>query len=131
MTTSYDSIIFMSKAYGATRDDIVEVATRLLEDEGVEAVTMRRLAAELGTSYQVVYSRVGGKPEVLRAVHDEGFRRLADPQALAARPTERGPAEALRGLAISYLGFAVSHPRLFDLMFGDPAAGPGRDDTMR
>jgi AcrR family transcriptional regulator len=120
----------MPSTRGATRDDIVEVATRLLEQEGVEAVTMRRLAAELGTSYQVVYSRVGGKPEVLRAVHDEGFRRLVDPQALAA-PAATGGADTLRRLAVSYVDFAVEHPRLFDLMFGEPVAGPGRDEQMR
>lgn len=131
MTTSYDSIISMPSPRGATRDDIVDVATRLLEQEGVEAVTMRRLAAELGTSYQVVYSRVGGKPEVLRAVHDEGFRRLVDPQRLAALPATNGGAEALRRLAVSYVDFAVEHPRLFDLMFGDPVGGPGRDEAMR
>ncbi len=128
MTVSYDIIITMPTAHGATRTDIIEVARRVLEHEGVEAVTMRRLAAELGTSYQVVYSRVGGKPEVLRAVHDEGFRRLSDPSGLpdaAAGPT------ALRRLAVGYLDFAVANPRLFDVMFGDPLPGTTRDERMR
>jgi AcrR family transcriptional regulator len=121
----------MPGAHAATRDDIVDVALRLLEQDGVEAVTMRRLAAELGTSYQVVYSRVGGKPDVLRAVHDEGFRRLSDPAGLAGLSAAGGEAQALRRLAVAYLDFAVENPRLFDLMFGDPMAGPGRDEAMR
>jgi AcrR family transcriptional regulator len=132
MTLSYDSIISVSPQHGATRADIVEVARRVLEDEGVEAVTMRRLAAELGTSYQVVYSRVGGKPDVLRAVHDDGFRRLADPtSASAAPPSPGGAAQALGRVAVAYLDFAVAGPRLFDVMFGDPAPGLERDEGMR
>jgi len=131
MTLSYDTIISVTDAHEVTRDDIVAVARRVLEDAGGEAVTMRRLAAELGTSYQVVYSRVGGKPEVLRAVHDEGFEMLSDPAALAALPlTEGGPA-ALHRVAVGYLDFAVANPRLFDVMFGDPLPGTTRDERMR
>ena len=131
MTPSYDTIITMSAARSSTRADIVDVARRVLEAEGVEAVTMRRLAAELGTSYQVVYSRVGGKPEVLRAVHDDGFRRLSDPAALASLPATGDGPGALRRLAVQYLDFAVANPRLFDVMFGDPLPGTARDEEMR
>lgn len=131
MTVSYDNIITMPAAHASTRADIVDVARRVLEAEGAEAVTMRRLAAELGTSYQVVYSRVGGKPEVLRAVHDDGFRRLADPEALAALPQTGGGPAALRRLAVQYLEFAVANPRLFDVMFGDPLPGSSRDEQVR
>lgn len=121
----------MPVTHGATRGDIVDLARRILEEEGGDAVTMRRLAAELGTSYQVVYSRLGGKAEVLRAVHDEGFRRLSDPAALEALVTAGGGPGALRRLAVSYLEFAVANPRLFDVMFGDPLVGTTRDERMR
>lgn len=119
----------MPAASGATRSDIVDLARSLLEAEGPEAVTMRRLAAGLGTSYQVVYSRIGGKDDVVRAVHDEGFRRLA---AAARRdPVPAGDSEELRALAVAYIGFAVANPRLFDVMFGAPAGRPVRDEGMR
>jgi AcrR family transcriptional regulator len=121
----------MTGAGAATRDDVVELARRLIESEGVEAVTMRRLARGLGTSYQVVYSRLGGKPEVLRAVHDDGFARLSDPDALAVLPAGGGGPAVLRRLALAYLDFAVANPRLFDVMFGGPVPGLERDERMR
>jgi AcrR family transcriptional regulator len=127
MTASYDIIITMPNPSTATAPDIVEVARRLIEQEGPASLTMRRLAGELGTSYQVVYSRVGGKPEVLRAVHDEGFRRLSDPAAPAG--AEPGTPGYLRWLAVAYLRFAVENPRLFDVMFG--GSGPARDERAR
>ena len=126
---SYDSIIRMVESVGATRDRVVEVARDLLVAEGPEAVTMRRLAAALGTSYQVVYSRVGGKVEVLRAVHDAAFEALVA-EVAALRPTP-GTREHVHELTAAYLDFAVANPRLFDVMFGAPAGGPVRDAALR
>ena len=129
MTASYDSIIRMAVSEGATRERVVEAARALLVAEGPEAVTMRRLAGELGTSYQVVYSRIGGKTEVLRAVHDAAFDTLVA-QVAALRPAP-GTREHVHELTAAYLDFAVTNPRLFDVMFGAPAGGPVRDAALR
>ena len=127
MTASYDTIIGMP-ATRATRDEVVDVARGLLVAEGPGAVTMRRLATALGTSYQVVYSRVGGKPEVLRAVHDTAFASLTD--AVLALAPQPGTREHLHALTAGYLDFAVANPRLFDVMFGAPA-GLVRDAALQ
>ena len=129
MTLSYDSIISMAEHPGASRDRVVDAARALLAAEGPEAVTMRRLAAALGTSYQVVYSRVGGKPAVLRAVHDAAFEDLgARVRALAEVP---GTDAHLHALTRGYLDFAVASPRLFDVMFGPASGGLTRDAALR
>ena len=119
----------MAEHAGAPRGRVVEAARDLLVAEGPEAVTMRRLAAELGTSYQVVYSRVGSKPDVLRAVHDAAFDELTD--RVLARPEAPGTDEHLHALTRGYLDFATVNPRLFDLMFGPATGGLTRDAAMR
>lgn len=119
----------MPAARASTRDDIVAAARRLLVDEGADAVTMRRLAAELGTSYQVVYSRVGGKPEVLRAVHDDAFEELGE--RVLSGGERPGTAEQIHALTTGYLDFATSQTRLFEVMFGGPVAGLVRDEALR
>src|SRR5215831_18198738 len=47
------------------RDSVLETAIRLLDAEGVEALTMRRLASELGVSAMAPYRHVGSKDELL------------------------------------------------------------------
>ena len=110
-----------------TRTDVLAVAERLLADEGPAALSMRRLAAELGTSYQVVYSRVGGKPDLARALHDEGFERLV---ARSATLGGQGD-DALVAQGQGYLAFAREHPALFDLMFNRPVLELVRDEAAR
>lgn len=117
-----------------TRADVLAAAERLLTAEGPEALSMRRLASEVGASYQVVYSRIGGKGAIGRALHDEGFRRLTE---WATRVRETSVAEGadetavLQSMGRAYLALAVDHPRLFDVMFGVPITEFTRDDQAR
>jgi AcrR family transcriptional regulator len=53
-----------------TRDGIVEAALRVLDREGLEALTMRRVAAELGTGAGALYWHVGNKEELLQLLID-------------------------------------------------------------
>lgn len=110
-------------------DDVVAAAWALVSEEGPSALSMRALAARLGVSYQVVYSRVGGKGEIARALHDEGFRRLV---AHARAAIGRGQAsEQVIALAQGYLRFAVDHPAIFDVMFGRPVPEFERDGAAK
>jgi len=111
-----------------SREDVLARAEALLEAEGPAALTMRRLAKDLGTSYQVIYSRIGDKGALVRALHEEGFRRLR------RSPTSYHPDgedEVLLGLARYYRLWATENPALFDLMFGAPIAEFVRDDAAR
>lgn len=140
MMSSYDSIICcVGRAHhrvtelpngpSPTADEVVRAAEALLEAEGVEALTMRRLATALGTSYQVVYSRVGGKPDVVRAVHAEGMHRLAE--GAAQIPEDPGTDAHLLALARGYLAVAVTHPVAFEVMFGTPVPEFSRDEAAQ
>ncbi len=112
-----------------TADDVMDAALDLMRSGGVEALSMRRLADRLGTSYQVVYSRIGGKGEVVRALHDRGFTRwVAANQDLA---TELGTIEHVRAVARGYLAEAVADPLLFAIMFSSPVPDFRRDERAR
>ena len=86
---------------------------------------MRRLARDLGVSTQVVYSRVGGKPDVARALHDRAFAELA------ARADERVAPQGSRAhvheIAQVYFEHARADPIRFELMFGTPVQEFVRD----
>lgn len=54
-----------------TRDEVVAVGARLLEEEGVEGLSMRRLAAALGTGQATLYWHVRDKDELLALILEE------------------------------------------------------------
>ncbi|HWA65629.1 MAG TPA: TetR/AcrR family transcriptional regulator [Mycobacteriales bacterium] len=54
-----------------SREAIVAAALRVIDDEGVDAVTMRRIGQELGTGGASLYAHIAGKDELLDLVFDE------------------------------------------------------------
>ena len=58
---------------------MLDTAIRLLDAEGVEALTMRRLASELGVSAMAPYRHVGSKDELLMVLVDRLAARLVYP----------------------------------------------------
>jgi AcrR family transcriptional regulator len=98
------------------RERLCEAAERLFAAKGLDGVTMRQLATELGVSPMTPYRYFRDKSEILAAVRAAGYLRLA--QALeAARARDLGP--RARGAAVgeAYLDFAFAHPSAYKLMF--------------
>lgn len=68
-----------------SRDAVIEAALRVVDSEGVDAVTMRRVGQELGTGAASLYAHVQDKDELLAGVFDhvladEDFAVTPDPQ---------------------------------------------------
>ena len=74
---------------GLDRDDIVERALALVEDGGAEALTMRKLAADLGITTTTIYWHVGGRDELITAVIERLAHRQAELRVDGATPRER------------------------------------------
>jgi AcrR family transcriptional regulator len=108
------------------RRELVAAAIRVLGDEGPDAVQARRLTREIGASTMAVYHWFGGMPPLLRAVSDEGFRRLD--AALGEVAVTDDPIVDIDRLARAYRSVARGNPHLYDLMFGLAAPGGHRPD---
>ncbi|MFJ6194919.1 TetR/AcrR family transcriptional regulator [Micromonospora sp. NPDC092111] len=89
------------------RDEVIDAAERILEAEGFEALTMRRLGAELSMRAPSLYKHVAGKPEVEAALQERALRGIGAALA-AAGPT-------LGDLAAAYRAWSLAHPRLYEL----------------
>lgn len=73
----------------ASRSRIVAIAQQMVEADGVEALSMRKLAAEIGLAPTAIYWHVGGRDELLNAVLDEMVARLPPIEAVGTGPRER------------------------------------------
>lgn len=96
-----------------TRARIVEEARHLVEQNGYEQLSLRRLAASLDVTAPALYDHVASKDDVLQAVAEHGYRTLQ-----TSYDTRGGRAiERVRQRALTYVDFARDHPELFRLMF--------------
>lgn len=87
-----------------SRDLIVRTAVELIERDGINAVSMRRLAAELGTGAMSLYNHVPNKAALLDAVAEHvmvGLDFTADP-TVDWRESARSLARSFRDVAHHY-----------------------------
>ena len=103
-----------------TRQLLLDAAGRLAGAEGAGAVSVRRLAEDVGTTTRAIYSLFGSKEGIVRALYRLGFEGL-DAHLASVDPVG-DPIEELRRLGIAYRRAALAQPHLYELMFGRPVA---------
>jgi AcrR family transcriptional regulator len=98
--------------------EISAAALRLLEKEGVEAVSMRRVAKAVGITPMAIYHHFPSRDDLLRSITDGEFEKLLQ---FSLRRLQRGRREsALLNILDGYLDYAVAYPNLFDYVFLKP-----------
>jgi AcrR family transcriptional regulator len=108
--------------HGDLRNACVVCGLALLEKKGLGAVSLREIARKVGVSPRAPYRHFADKSALLAAMAEEGFRRFAAALggSRGARGSARGsPRRRLQALGAAYIDFAVAHPHLVALMFGD------------
>lgn len=103
------------------RGRILTEAARMLEDEGPDGLTTRRIAQRAGASTQLIYTLFGGKNGLVDALYREGFRALID--TLAGVPVTEEPVQDLVALGLAYRESALLRPAFYGLMFGHSVVG--------
>ena len=103
---------------------ILTAARRLLDREGPEAVTMRRVADAVGITAMAIYRHYPDRAALLNALADQGFAQLA--ARLGSKRLSGGFEARLFQMEDIYLDHALAHPRLFKLMFLEPRPGARR-----
>jgi AcrR family transcriptional regulator len=101
---------------GETAAALVDAAERVVQAEGLEALTVRRAAREVGTTTRAVYSLFGSKDGLVIALGERAFAILGD--ELTKLPQTDDPAADLieAGLHV-FRRFALDHPALFRIAF--------------
>jgi AcrR family transcriptional regulator len=98
---------------------LVHVALDLAAREGVEALTLRRIARRAGVSHGAPLRHFASLADLLAEVAARGFRLLAEAVERSAEglPGGAGPLARLAAAGRAYVDCAVANPGLFALMF--------------
>lgn len=90
-----------------TREEVLDTAANLVKQHGSAALTMRKLAAELGTAVTSIYWHVGNRESLLDALVDRTLDDLG-----AIRPVGRTPAHRIVSVARTLRRQLREHPYL-------------------
>lgn len=95
---------------GLTRDGIAEAALALVDREGLDSLTYRRLAEAIGCEAMSLYHYFPSKAHLIDAVIDRVFAALQVP------PSGGDWLERVREAAWNYRAMALKHPKLYPLI---------------
>jgi AcrR family transcriptional regulator len=109
---------------GRTAAQLLDAAEQLVEQEGVGALSLRRVAAAAGTTTRAVYSVYGSKDGLVEALARRTYQLLD--AGLAELPQTDDPAGDLVEAGVRvFRRFAVEHPSLFRVGIQRTLEGPG------
>lgn len=115
----------MPRTARVTEDRLVDQAIAIIEEDGLEELTVGALAAALGVKAPSLYNHVSGIDEVRDQVRTAAVTRLGE--ALTDAALGRSGSDALLALCHAYRAFALANPDLYELTVG---SAPGRDDQL-
>lgn len=99
------------------RTRILQAAWQLVEAEGWQALSIRRIAEAIEYSVPVIYSHFENKDAILLEFTQEGFRQLTQ-TIEQARDGQQEANQQLEAMAQAYWQFAFEHKEYYQLMFG-------------
>jgi AcrR family transcriptional regulator len=110
--------------HGNLRAALLERAVRTVDERGVQALSLRELAREVGVSHAAPRRHFPDRQALLDAISEDGFERLGDALTEAVDRAGTAFGARLHALARAYIAFSTDHPALLELMFaGKQRAG--------
>jgi AcrR family transcriptional regulator len=116
--------------HGALREELLEACVRLVEAEGIGAVSLRRVAREAGVSPGAPYHHFADRGALLAAISVRGFQQLTADLA-AVRSDVDESRKVLLGLVVAYVDFARHNRAYFQLMFRPELSQPEKHPDAR
>ena len=100
-----------------TESSILDAARDILAEDGLDALSMRAVAARVGLSATALYNYFENKQALVDRVVARGFRRFENYMWRALDGVPKGGFERLRALGSAYLRFARENEQYFKIMF--------------
>jgi AcrR family transcriptional regulator len=103
---------------------IKAVARQQMAEHGTAGLSLRGIARELGITAPAIYNYFPRLEDLITALIVDAFNSLAEAMeaAEAAAPTDR-PYDKIMALCLGYREWAIAHPTIFQLIYGNPIPG--------
>lgn len=91
---------------GLDGEQVTDAAVAIADADGIEAVTIARVAADLGVRAPSLYNHIEGRAELIAAIARRGYVEAT--AALRSAAVGRSGPDAVRAIAIAYRAYALS-----------------------
>jgi AcrR family transcriptional regulator len=99
------------------RQKVLEASLALIEEGGLDRLSMREVARKAGVSHQAPYHYFGDRESILAALAGDGFSKLEEALVRAASQAGSNPTSAVEAIGRAYVEFALRNPAYFQAMF--------------
>lgn len=104
--------------HGDLRSSLLNTATSMLTEQGIEALSLRKLAERFGVSRTAAYHHFKDKNDLLSAIAAQGFIAWQEQSEAIFNNEQLTHKERYRQFVFDYVRFATKNPALYELMFG-------------
>ncbi|XQW85983.1 TetR/AcrR family transcriptional regulator [Thalassotalea piscium] len=104
--------------HGDLKAAIIKTASMMLDEQGIEALSLRKIAENVGVSRTAAYHHFKDKNELLSAIASQGFILWQKQSKAIFNNKTLSHREQLSLFFHGYIDFAVKNPNTYDLMFG-------------
>jgi AcrR family transcriptional regulator len=115
----------------ARRAQILRVAGDMFAKDGIEATSMRRIAAKAGVTATLLYKHFADKDALLFAIGEGFFQKLATDLDQSGALNERDPVARLRAQMKAYVRCGIANPREYHLTFMTALPQLRRDQKLK
>ena len=109
--------------HGNLREVLIAEGVKLIEEKGVNALTLREIGERAGVSRTAPYRHFPDKIQLLEAIGEAGFTEFADALEAARDGAKPKFGARLDAMGIAYLKFAAERRAYYEVMFGAGYAG--------
>ena len=113
-----------------SKESIINQASELIEQDGVDTLSLSKLASALGVKAPSLYRHIGNKNQLLQSVNLQTLQNLFTTMGVAIAQTPADPHKQMMALALAYRQFAHAHPQLYTLAYTHKNEGIRPDETV-
>ena len=103
--------------HGDLKNALIEAGAEILSKEGVNGLSLRKVARKAGVSHAAPYAHFPDKQTLIAAISTEGYRMLYEQLDAAVQRYRDDPLRQLVEAAWAYISFALSDPAHFKVTF--------------
>lgn len=103
--------------HGDLKNALIKAGVEILSKEGIEGLSLRKVAQRAGVSHSAPYSHFPDKQSLIAAISTEGFKQLYDELSAAIALHKDDPRQQLMEGAWVYVQFAMNNTDTFNIMF--------------
>lgn len=99
------------------RQAIIDQSWKIIQDEGWQSLSIRKIADAINYSVPVIYKHFENKEAIVEYFSKEGFKKLADALLIAKKNASKN-SEQIQQIALAYWKFASENTQHYRIMFG-------------